>query len=129
MDKKTVFQEWRQFAKMDLDTAIHLCKTMHPRPLEIICYHCQQSAEKCLKAVLVWHETEIKRTHDLGLLAELCSTYIEIPESIYDDCDLLTPYGIKIRYPQELFLEDHHAKAALQAAQEIFQWLDQIKFL
>lgn len=44
--------EWLEFAKMDLGAAEYLL-TMHPLPVEIICYHCEQAAEKFLKAVLV----------------------------------------------------------------------------
>jgi HEPN domain-containing protein len=28
---------------------------MHPTPVEVICYHCQQSAEKYLKGYIVLH--------------------------------------------------------------------------
>ena len=28
----------------------------------------------------------------------------------YDYADTLTPYGVSIRYPNELFLEEKHAK-------------------
>lgn len=37
MHEENVF-EWMKFAKMDLDTAIHIEATMRPKPLEIICY-------------------------------------------------------------------------------------------
>ena len=43
-------KEWLDFAKMDLDAAKHLNDTFYPKPLHIICYHCQQSVEKALKA-------------------------------------------------------------------------------
>ena len=44
--------EWLDFAYMDLSAAEHLL-TMRPLPVEIICYHCEQAAEKFLKATLV----------------------------------------------------------------------------
>ena len=37
--------EWLDFAYMDLSAAEHLL-TMRPLPVEIICYHCEQAAEK-----------------------------------------------------------------------------------
>lgn len=43
---------------------------------------------------------------------------------IYDICDNLTPYGVKIRYPQELFLEENNASSAIKEAQIIFDWLE-----
>lgn len=44
-------KEWYDMAAMDLGVAKHLDTTYHPKPLEIICYHCQQSAEKVIKAL------------------------------------------------------------------------------
>lgn len=129
MDRITPFKEWIQFAKMDLDTAKHLYQSMSPRPLEIICYHCQQSAEKFLKAILIINNCDIKRTHDLGMLAELCAQYVDVPDKIYDMCDDLTPYGVKIRYPQELYLEEHHACLALEEADYISEWIEQLQLI
>ncbi len=34
---------------------------MNPKPLEIICFHCQQSAEKDLKVFLVKDEQIVKK--------------------------------------------------------------------
>ena len=70
MNDKDIVQEWVSFAEMDLNTAKHLDKTMFPQPLAIICYHCQQAVEKYLKGALVLFGVEIRKTHDLGLLAE-----------------------------------------------------------
>ena len=42
-------REWYNMAAMDLGVAGHLDATYHPKPLEIICYHCQQAAEKAIK--------------------------------------------------------------------------------
>ena len=44
----------------------------------------------------------------------------------YDYADTLTSYGIAVRYPNEMFLEERHAKEALQFAHEIFQWVKDI---
>ena len=45
----------------------------------------------------------IEKTHDLGLLAEMLQEYTEVDEKYLEICDDLTPYGVKIRYPQELY--------------------------
>ena len=39
---------WIEFAKTDLGVAEHLDKQYYPKPLEIICYHCQQAVEKAI---------------------------------------------------------------------------------
>lgn len=35
-------------------------------------------------------------------------------------------YGVAIRYPNELFLEERHAKEALQYAKEILVWVTEV---
>ncbi len=90
-------KRWLDIANMDMGVAKHLMENYHPKPLEIICYHCQQAAEKAIKA--------------------------KIEEKYFDYADTLTPYGVAVRYPNELFLEEHHAKEAIQYAEEIIQWV------
>lgn len=126
MTSKALINEWVRFAKMDLDTAIYLFNNMYPKPLEIICYHCQQSAEKMLKCALIYYGENINKTHDLGLLAEACQRYFEVSEEYLDMCDELTPYSVRIRYPQELYIEERHARSAVDYANKIFSWIKSI---
>ena len=65
MDNNKIYTEWFEFAKRDLESAKFLMN-MHPRPIEIICYHCEQSAEKYLKGYLIKAGNKIERTHDLA---------------------------------------------------------------
>lgn len=123
MENNEMLQEWFDFAEMDFLTAKHLYDNMYPKPLEIICYHCQQSVEKLLKAVLISYGVTIKKTHDLGLLAEMLQEYMEVDSRYMEMCDDLTPYGVKIRYPQELSVEEYHVKKALSETEELYNWL------
>lgn len=123
MKNKELIQEWIDFAKMDFLTAKHLYEHMYPKPLEIICYHCQQSIEKLLKGVLISRDVTIKKTHDLGLLAEMLQDYETVDERYLEMCDDLTPYGVKIRYPQELYIEEYHVAKALQETENLYEWL------
>ena len=50
MDNDKIYSEWFEFAKCDLESAKFLV-SMYPKPIEIICYHCEQSAEKIEKFV------------------------------------------------------------------------------
>lgn len=123
MANKALLKEWMSFAEMDYRTAKYLYDHMYPQPLEIICYHCQQAVEKLLKGVLISYGVTIKKTHDLGLLAEMLLEYTEVAEKYLEMCDDLTPYGVKIRYPQELLIEDYHVKKALNETDELYNWL------
>ena len=123
MKNEKILKEWVEFARMDFLTAKHLHEYMHPKPLEIICYHCQQAIEKLLKGVLISKGVTIKKTHDLGLLAEMLQEYTEVDEKYLEMCADLTPYGVKIRYPQELFIAEYHVKKALEETQELYDWM------
>lgn len=62
------------------------------------------------------------KLHDISFLLNQIKNMITIEEKYYDYGDALTPYGIAPRYPQELFLEDHHAVKALTYAEEFLSW-------
>lgn len=48
---------------------------------------------------------------------------MKIDEKFFDYADTLTPYGVSVRYPNELYLEERHAKVAIQYAEEILNWI------
>ena len=52
-----ISKEWYAYAERDLISANHLVKTLYPVPLEIVCYHCQQSSEKFLKGYIADQNT------------------------------------------------------------------------
>ena len=117
-------KQWLDMADMDLGVAKHLMENYYPKPLEIICYHCQQAAEKAIKAVVISQGTKggMPKLHDLSFLLNQVKNFVKIEEKYYDYADTLTSYGVAVRYPNELFIEEHHAKEAIQYAEEIVQW-------
>lgn len=122
------FKEWYNMAVMDLGVARHLDETYRPKPLEIICYHCQQAAEKAIKALIIYYGGEggIPKLHDLSFLLNQIKNKVYIEDKYYDYADTLTPYGVSIRYPNELFLGERHAKEALEFSEEILRWVQNI---
>ena len=118
------FSEWLAISDTDLGVAKYLYEHYHPKPLEIVCYHCQQSAEKAIKAVIIANGAPggLPKLHDLSFLLNQIKNTVDIDEKFYEYADTLTPYGVSVRYPSELFLEDRHAAAALRYAAEILQW-------
>ena len=126
MDK--LCREWLSFAETDLGIAQHLYDRYRPRPLEIVCYHCQQSAEKAIKAVIIAMGAQdgMPKPHDLSFLLNQIKNMTEIDERYYDYADTLTPYGVSVRYPSELEIEDRHAETALRYASELLAWAKSI---
>ena len=111
-------QEWQRLAAMDLNTAEYL-KNMKPLPIEIICYHCQQSAEKYLKGYLVFCGMTPPRMHDLDELCKLCLKYSNNFKNIADQCSDLATYSVQPRYPMELILDKEDMQQALDSAKAV----------
>ena len=111
--------EWLEYAKMDFITAEHLL-TLRPLPLEIICFHCQQAAEKYLKGYLIFRGTiEPPKTHDLVLLRIDCMETDVRFDSISRACEVLTRYSIQPRYPNEMEITENDMQKALEYAKQI----------
>ncbi len=117
--------QWLDMAATDLRVARHLFDTCYPQPYEVICYHCQQSAEKAIKALIIAQGAPggMPKLHDLSFLLNQIKKMVPIEERIYDYADTLTPYGVSVRYPNELFLEKRHGEKAIQMADEILTWV------
>lgn len=118
MDNRSEAQRWVKLAAMDFDSAEYLTG-MYPVPIEIICYHCQQSAEKHLKGFLVLHGVNPPKTHDLDELNKLCLKFSAVFSDIADHCSDLTVYGVQPRYPMGLELDENDMKRALLGAKVI----------
>lgn len=118
MDNKAIAREWFLYADRDLETAKYL-QGMHPTPLEIICYHCQQSAEKNLKGFIAFNGGEIQKTHDLVSLNKLCTVFKIQFQNILDDCINLTDYGVQARYPFNIEINEKDMVHALKYAETI----------
>ena len=97
-------------------------------PYEIICYLCQQSAEKALKALYIFTGLPggVPRTHDLSMLLEQMHKQVQIDDSIYDDADRLTPYATAGRYPSEMYFDEYGTQKALTSAKSIENWVRSI---
>ena len=115
--------EWLKYSRTDLDVAKQLSENMHPRPLEIICYHAQQSAEKALKAYLVKNDILPPKIHDLNQLCEMCADIDSAFDEISILCGSLNRYSVMPRYPFEIEILENEAETAIQKSTEIFDWI------
>lgn len=84
---------------------------------EIFGYHCQQAAEKLLKAWLAQRAVHYPKTHNLQALVELLEAQGQPLPTGLADLDQLTPYATVYRYEQvpEYTVLDRKAARALVA--------------
>ena len=123
MNNEQASKEWLDFAVMDYQSAEFLMQ-MRPVPLEIVCYHCEQAAEKMLKGFLVYHNVDVPKTHDLGQLCELCGNIDSTFEDIIGICLDLSPYAVQVRYPFHIELEEIDMQSALNDCKVVMDFID-----
>jgi HEPN domain-containing protein len=94
-------------------------------PCDTVCFHCQQAAEKMLKALLAAKGTPPPRTHDLLLLMQVILDHTQSIETLREALIILNPYAVAARYPDETgavpTLDD--AREARQCAEAVLTWL------
>ena len=75
--------DWLRHAESDLSLA-HVTRHSEEILIETLCFHAQQTAEKALKAVLVFCNIEPPKTHSIGMLTELLPSKIERSPDCHD---------------------------------------------
>lgn len=64
-------------------------------------FHAQQAAEKALKALLIRHQVESGKTHNIGELLRLAEPVAPGIGERLGEARGLTPYAVRVRYPGE----------------------------
>ena len=132
MEQIEEYKEWLTFSQTDYDCADYLNKApFHPRPLNVICYHCQQAAEKAIKALIVYFGSQggMPKVHDLSFLLNQVKNIlteqkeIEITHDFMIMADSLSKYGVAPRYPNEIEVDDHQTAKALKNSMAIIVWV------
>ena len=122
MSDSELVQGWFKYSQNDLISAKHLFHDLCPKQTEIACYLSQQCAEKSLKGYLLFKDIEPPRIHNLIELCQICMRQDSTFSQIIDACADLTPYGVAVRYPNELAVDDVIAKSAIDKAQVIYDF-------
>jgi HEPN domain-containing protein len=94
----TLVRQWIVKADLDYRTAERLLRDADPIR-ESIAFHCQQAAEKYIKAFLVAQRVEFPKTHSIGRLLDLVSSIAPELAASLEDAEALTPFGVENRYP------------------------------
>lgn len=73
--QKNLVKQWMLKAENDLLNVANNLQS-DSIPWNTVCFHCQQVVEKYIKAILVIHNREIPRIHDLEQLYNLIQSQI-----------------------------------------------------
>ena len=126
-----LIKNWLALARENLLTA----KSTIPEefsPYHTVCFMCQGSAEKYLKAYLIWKGWQLEKIHDLEEILKCCVKYNEEFDHLLPQCKLLNKYITEGRYPGDLPFEaigERDAIEAIESADKIAEFvLERIQF-
>jgi len=118
-DKLGVLRQWVGKAEDDFRIAQHLLTLRPDCPFWAVCFHCQQSAEKYIKALLVWEQIPFGKVHDLDELTKLLPASYELPVEAAAQLKL-SDFAVTSRYPGgEQAIGPEDAQEALSAARRV----------
>lgn len=112
-------RSWLAKARQDLDASVWLLES--PQGLfGAVGFHCQQAAEKYLKAYLTWYEQVFEKTHSLVALVGICLQFSADFDDLRTAATTLTPFAVITRYPGDLpDISAQEAREALELARQI----------
>ncbi len=126
--REELVKAWVKKAEGDINAA-EACLKHTPACYDAVCFHAQQSAEKYLKAYLIFKGEETPRTHDLGFLVSLAAKIDTDFFQIIDLAEALTDYAVEVRYPLFEEPDEEEAQEALTMAKKIREFVRKKLFL
>src|SRR5258707_11816593 len=91
-------RQWVLKAEEDIQVARSLAAMAKPKR-DATCFHCQQSAEKYLKALLQELGLVVPKTHDLEGLLDLLLPHAATLATFRRTLRSLTRHAVDVRYP------------------------------
>ena len=121
--KEELVKEWLKLADDDLRLAGLTMKDAEPVHWAAA-FHCQQAAEKSLKAFLAYNEYHVEKTHDIEFLVKLCTKILPQMEQFIESGAVLSEYAVDPRYPVAKFeITKIKAEKAMEIARSIFEFV------
>jgi HEPN domain-containing protein len=102
--KKDKLSGWYKVADKDILAAKVLLQH-EPMFYEILCFHCQQVAEKYLKGLIAFYDEEPPKVHDIRQLIAIVLLKDETVMKIADAV-ALNDYAVRFRYPDHMEIDD-----------------------
>jgi len=123
--KTDLINAWLDKAGKDLLSAEHEI-SVPDTVTETVCFHCQQAAEKYLKAYLVLLGIQFEKTHEIGELITLCEEKDREISRLKEEADKLTDYAVDIRYPDEFAVPTlEEAEEAVEIAKNVKRFVSE----
>ncbi len=116
-------RRWLRQAEVELEAASLLAERLPA----LACFHCQQAAEKALKAILYAVGVRPVLGHSVGMLGEAVRQRTSAFEALVDEAAKLDRYYIATRYPNGLpeggdpstAFDEGDARSAIEVAEQV----------
>ena len=115
---KPATNEWVSKADGDFATAGREIRARKMPNYDAVCFHCQQCAEKYLKAILQEKEMRIPKIHNLLELLAMILKFDGSYAFLKADLDVLEEFSVRYRYPGDT-AEIEEAKSAYAAVKTV----------
>lgn len=109
--------QWVRKAEEDVNAAKALA-AQKPPPRNAACFHCQQTVEKYLKALLQEVGAAVPRIHNLKQLVDLLLPHDATLKPLRRSASSLTKYAVEHRYPGTS-ASTRQMQAALKVAERV----------
>ena len=116
-------REWLAVAEIDVKAARNCIREPEPTP-EAAAYHCQQAAEKVVKAALVATGINPPRIHDIAALVDRLPSAHPLM-TMFRELESLTVYGLAYRYP----VDEQLTNPPMPAEADVQKWIARIEHL
>ncbi len=121
--KNREINQWLIKSMHDIGSA-HCLLEGNEKYLDNAVYHCQQAAEKAIKAFLTYKDIIFEKTHNLVALISLCLQSEPGFAQFKKEAEILTPYATEFRYPGDILEPDiNEAKQALEMSESIVNFV------
>ena len=119
---KAITQSWLNYAETDLLTCKEIIKDKNLT--NIVAFHCQQTIEKCFKAIIEENSQKIPRIHSLVRLFNIVETFINFTIN-EEEIKILDRVYTETRYPGDIgMLPD--GKPSIAEAKEMYEFAKQV---
>ena len=90
---------------------------------EELCFSCQQSAEKSLKALILSQGLKLHKTHSFRKLLDELEKRITIPDFLPNVLKLEI-YAVTTRYPDDYYeITEEEYNGAVEIAEQVYNWV------
>ncbi len=119
---KAITKQWLEYAKADIKSCKNNIKDEFLT--NIVAFHCQQTIEKCFKAIIEENDIDIKRIHSLFKLYKIIKDKINFNVNI-DKLEQIDKVYTTSRYPDDLGLLPE-GKPEIEEAEEMYEFAKRI---